>query len=60
MGNVPTGGVVIDITPLNSNDPGRAWGYARRGWWRKRIYGGKELWLVPNEVRGLPLFPDDY
>jgi hypothetical protein len=29
--------------------------------WRKSTYEGKELWLVPNEVRGLTLmFPDDY
>jgi hypothetical protein len=29
--------------------------------WRKSTYKGKELWLIPNEVRGLTLtFPDDY
>ena len=29
--------------------------------WRKLTWQGKELWLVPNEVRGLTLmFPDDY
>jgi len=29
--------------------------------WRQSMYEGKELWLVPNEVRGLTLmFPDDY
>jgi hypothetical protein len=29
--------------------------------WRQSTYEGKELWLVPNEVRGLTLmFPDDY
>lgn len=29
--------------------------------WRCGTYEGKELWLVPNEVRGLTLmFPEDY
>jgi hypothetical protein len=29
--------------------------------WRKLTWQGKELWLVPKEVRGLTLmFPDDY
>lgn len=29
--------------------------------WRKITYEGKELWLVPNEVRGLTLmFPEDW
>ena len=29
--------------------------------WRCGTYEGKELWLVPNEVKGLTLmFPEDY
>jgi hypothetical protein len=29
--------------------------------WRTGEYGGKRLWLVPNEVGGLTLmFPEDY
>jgi hypothetical protein len=29
--------------------------------WRVGAYGGKTLWLVPNEANGLTLmFPEDY
>jgi len=29
--------------------------------WRTATVGGKELWMVPNEVDGLTLlFPDDW
>lgn len=61
MGNLPASGAVIDITPLTATIRAVLGVMPDEDGWRKSTYGGKELWLVPNEVRGLTLmFPDDY
>jgi hypothetical protein len=61
MGNSPESGVVFDITPLTATIRAVLEVTPDEDGWRKSTYEGKELWLVPNEVRGLTLmFPDDY
>ena len=59
--NLPEGEVRFDITPLTATIRVVLEVTPDEDGWRKSTYGGKELWLAPNEVRGLTLmFPDDY
>jgi len=61
MENLPGGEDRFDMTPLTATIRVALEVTPDEDGWRKSTYGGKELWLVPNEVRGLTLmFPDDY
>ena len=61
MGSSAHTGPVINITPLTRVIRKVLRELPDEDGWRKLTYQGKELWLVPNEVRGLTLmFPDDY
>jgi len=61
MGSSALTGPVIDITPLKEVIREILRASPDEDGWRKLTWQGKELWLVPNEVRGLTLmFPDDY
>ena len=61
MENLPEGEVRFDMTPLMATIRAVLEVTPDEDGWRKSTYEGKELWLVPNEVRGLTLmFPEDY
>jgi hypothetical protein len=62
MGNVPESGLMqYDFTPVTAAIRAVLGVTPDEDGWRQSKYEGKELWLVPNEVRGLTLmFPDDY
>ncbi len=61
MGSSSLTGPVIDITPIQEAVRGMLKVEPDADGWRTGTYQGKELWLAPNEVRGLTLlFPDDY
>jgi len=61
MENLPEGEERYDITPLTATIQAVLGETPDEDGWRKCTYEGKELWLVPNEVRGLTLmFPSDY
>jgi hypothetical protein len=61
MENLPGGEERFDLTPLTATIRAVLGVTPDEDGWRKSTYEGKELWLVPNEVRGLTLmFPDDY
>jgi len=54
-----TGGI-IDISPVRKAVEAMLAVEPDDGW-RSRTYEGKDLWLIPNEVKGLTLmFPEDY
>ena len=56
----PAKGAVIDITPVRKVIEAMLAVESDDGW-RSGIYEGKNLWLIPNEVKGLTLmFPEDY
>jgi len=58
---LPEGEERFDIAPLTATIQAVLAETPDEDGWRKCTYEGKELWLVPNEVRGLTLmFPDDY
>src|SRR6266567_1995187 len=61
MANLPEGGMAFDVAPLRAAVRAVLEVVPDEDGWRKTTYEGKELWLVPNEVRGLTLmFPDDW
>lgn len=61
VGSSPATGHVIDITPIQDAIRAMLTVEPDGDGWRTGAFQGKELWLVPNEVRGLTLlFPDDY
>ena len=61
MANLPEGGIAFDIAPLRATVRAALEVAPDEDGWRKTTYEGKELWLVPNEVRGLTLmFPEDW
>jgi len=61
MANLPERGLSFDIAPLRAAVHAVLEVAPDEDGWRKTTYEGKELWLAPNEVRGLTLmFPDDY
>ena len=61
MGSSPATGQVTDITPIQDAIRAMLKVEPDKDGWRTGTHQGKELWLVPNEVRGLTLlFPDDY
>jgi len=61
MGTSSLTGPVTDITPLQEAIRAMVKLEPDEAGWRTGTYQGKELLLVPNEVRGLTLlFPDDY
>ena len=61
MGTSPVTGPVIDITPVRKVIEAMLAVEADEGGWRSGTYEGKDLWLIPNEVKGLTLmFPEDY
>jgi len=61
LGTSEVTGPVTDIGPLLGVIRWMLAIKADEDGWRSGTYEGKELWLVPNEVRGLTLmFPEDY
>ena len=61
IGTTPATGAVIDITPVRKVIETMLAVEADEGGWRSGTYEGKDLWLIPNEVKGLTLmFPEDY
>jgi hypothetical protein len=62
MGIVPASGLMqFDFTPVTAAIRTVLGVTPDEDGWRKSTYEGKELWLVPNEVRGLTLmFPEDW
>ena len=61
MERLPEGEERFDIAPLTATIQAVLGETPDEDGWRQSMYEGKELWLVPNEVRGLTLmFPDDY
>jgi hypothetical protein len=61
MENLPEGEERFDFSPLMATIRAVRGETPDEDGWRKSTYEGKELWPVPNEVRGLTLmFPDDY
>ena len=61
LGSTPLTGEVTDITPVQDAIRALLKVEPDEDGWRTGTHQGKELWLVPNEVRGLTLmFPDDY
>jgi hypothetical protein len=55
MENSPDGLEAFDITPLTAVIRAVLAVTPDEDGWRQSTYEGKELWLVPNEVRGLTL-----
>ena len=62
MGIEPASGLMqFDFTPVTAAIRSVLGVAHDEDGWRKITYEGKELWLVPNEVRGLTLmFPEDW
>ena len=61
IGTSPVTGAVIDITPVRKVIEAMLAVEADEGGRRSGTYEGKDLWLIPNEVKGLTLmFPEDY
>ena len=61
MGNSSITGPVTDTTPLGEAIRALLKDAPDQDGWRTGAFREKELWLVPNEVRGLTLmFPEDY
>ena len=62
MGIEPASGLMqYDFTPVTAAIQAVLGVTPAADGWRISTYGGKELWLVPNEVQGFTLmFPDDY
>ena len=60
MENSPDGLETFDTAPLMAGIRAVLGVMPDEDGWRQFTYEGKELWLVPNEVRGLTLmFPND-
>ncbi len=61
MGNSSITGPVTDTTPLQEAIRALSKDAPDQDGWRTGTFLNKEMWLVPNEVRGLTLmFPEDY